>query len=204
MGKSKNVRVRQELLEEVEKEVEKEQYQSLSEFVSEAVQSRLESAAKERVSEYFERDKQSRVEAVEGQLGYTHKHTWVEKTTQGNLRVGVTDYFSSKLKGVVYVGTGELGDDVFKDQPFGTVETVAGWPFVIHDVISPINGKIVKINKEVVDDPYLLNGNVLQWIAEIQPNSTNPRNELERLLNLEEYKKLLAELEAPQTRREES
>ncbi len=197
MGKWKNVRVRQELLEEVEKEVEKEQYQSLSEFVSEAVQARLESAAKDRVGEYLERDKQSRIEAVEGQLGYTHKHTWVEVTTQGNLRVGVTDYFSSKLKGVVYVGTSELGDDVFKDQPLGTVETVAGWPFVIHDIISPINGKIVKINKEIVDDPYLLNGSTLQWIVEIQPNSANPRNDLENLLNFEEYKKLLAEVEAP-------
>jgi Arc/MetJ-type ribon-helix-helix transcriptional regulator len=42
MAKMKVVRLRQELVEEIEKEVEKSQYPGLSEFVSEAIRLRLQ------------------------------------------------------------------------------------------------------------------------------------------------------------------
>jgi len=195
MDKWKNVRVRQELLEEAETELKKEELQSLSEFVSEAIRLRMEALAKDRVVEYLERDKAGRIAQLQGQLMYTPKHVWVQATPQGNLKIGVSDYFPSQLKGIVYVEASKIGETVSKDKPFGVVETAAGWPFVIHDVYSPIDGKVVKVNKEVIDDPYLLNGNAYQWIVEIQPTNPAQENETERLLSFEQYKELLVKLE---------
>ncbi len=57
MAKMKVVRLRQELVEEIEKEVKKGGYPSLSEFVSEAIQLRLQTLTKQRIQEYIERDR---------------------------------------------------------------------------------------------------------------------------------------------------
>ncbi len=130
---------------------------------------------------------------MQGQLLYTPKHIWLEVTPQENVRFGISDYFENQLKGVVYVGNFEEGDNVYKDKPFGTVETMGGWPLVIHDLYSPIDGKIVKVNKAVIDDPYILNGNPHQWIVEIQPNDPEFNRELDKLMSFKEYKKLVTE-----------
>jgi len=68
---------------------------------------------------------------------------------------------------------------------------MGGWPLVIHDLYSPIDGKIVKVNKAVIDDPYILNGNPHQWIVEIQPNDPVFNRELDKLMSFKEYKKLV-------------
>ncbi|NWG10975.1 hypothetical protein HXY33_04400 [Candidatus Bathyarchaeota archaeon] len=195
MPEWKNVKVRQELVEEIEKELEKEELQNLSEFVSEAIRHRLETLTKERVKEYLERDRHGRVDQVQGQRFYTPRHIWASLTKEGNVKIGVSEYFPSQLIGIVYVETGKIGEQVSKDKPFGVVETAAGWPFVIHDIYSPVEGTIVKVNKEVIDDPYVLNGDAYQWIVEIQPNNPEASKELEELLKFEEYKKFLAKLE---------
>jgi len=189
MAKMKVVRLRQELVEEIEKEVEKSQYPGLSEFVSEAIRLRLQTLTKQRIQEYIERDEQSRIVHVQGQLLYTPKHTWVKMTTQGTAQLGISDYFEKQLQGIVYVGNFEEGDTISKDKPFGTVETVGGWPLVIHDLYSPIDGKIVKVNKAVIDDPYVLNGDPHQWIIEIQPSGPESNRELDKLMSFKEYQK---------------
>ena len=199
MTKWKDVRVKQELVEEIEKEVQKEseqgQIQSLSEFVSEAIHQRLQELAKERVPEYMERDEQSRILEPKAELYYTPKHMWGKVTAQGRLRIGISEYFGKHLKGIVFVDAAKEGESVHKDEPFGTVETGARWPLVIHDLYSPTEGKIVRINKEVLDDPYLLNGDPFQWIVEIEPSDPEFDEKLGELLNLEEYTKLINRLE---------
>ncbi len=191
MAKLKAVRVRQELLEEAKKEVEKSQYPSLSEFVSEAIRLRLQTIAKERISEYLERERM--ISKLPGQLFYTPKHIWVKLTPQGNVELGVSDYFQSQLEGIVHVETLKAGENVTKEEPFGMVETVAWW--WIHDLYSPIDGKIVKVNKAVIDDPFILNGDPYQWIVEVQPKNPEFNKELDELLGSEEYKKLVTKLE---------
>ncbi|HJW98001.1 MAG TPA: hypothetical protein VJ529_02650 [Candidatus Bathyarchaeia archaeon] len=193
MPKAQNVKIKQELLEEVESEIKKEEkYGTLSEFVSDSIRLRLESMAKERVSEYLERDTASAVAQLRGQLLYTPTHVWAQLTSKGTIKLGVTHYFPSQLRGIVYVETEEIGTQASTEKPVGVVETAAGWPFVIHDLYSPVKGKIVDVNKGVIDDPYTLNGNAYQWIVEIEPQ--NPE-ELQRLLNHDEYGKLLLKLE---------
>ena len=200
MKKWEAVRVKQELVEEVRKEVEKGKYPSLSKFVSEAVQLRLQTLTKERVPEYLERERM--IPKLQGQLLYTPKHIWVKLMPQGTVRLGVSDYFQSQLEGIVQVETVKVGENVTAEEPFGMVETIARW--WIHDLYSPIDGKIVKVNKTVIDDPFILNGDPYQWIVEIQPNNpdfsstqAHPESdkELEKLLSFEEYKNLITKLE---------
>ena len=188
MPKWRAVRIRQELVEKVKKEVEKSQYKSLSEFVSDAIRLRMQTLAKERVSEYLERDRYSRIPP---QLFYTPKHIWTQATPQRNVKIGITDYFLDHLKEVVNIRTDKAGEKVSKDEPFGVVET---WWFT-YDLYSPLNGKIVSVNKTVIDDSFTLNVDPYQWIVEVQPEYTEVGSWMNRLLSLEGYKKLIMELE---------
>jgi len=191
MAKLKAVRIRQELLEEAKKEVEKGKYQSLSEFVSEAIRLRMQTLAKERVSEYLERDRYSRIPQLQMQLFYTPKHIWAKATPQRTVKIGITDYFQGQLKEVVNIRTDKTGEKVSKDEPFGVVET---WWFT-YDLYSPLNGRIVSANKKVIDDPFILNADPYQWIIEVQPEHTEVHSWTYGLLSLGEYKELVTKLE---------
>ena len=191
MAKWKSVRVRQDLLEGVEEEVQKTQHQSLSEFVSEAIQLRLQELAKERVAEYLERDKCSRVAGLQTKLFYTSKHVCAQETHQGNVRIGITDYFQGRLKEIVNIQTDETGEKVTKDEPFGMVET---WWFT-HDLYCPLNGTVVSVNRKVTEDPFTLNEDPYQWIVEVQPEQTEANSWMNGLLTFEGYKKLVTKLE---------
>jgi len=186
--KWKAVKVRQELVEEVKKEVEKSQYQGLSEFVSEAIQHRLQTLAKERVSEYLERDRFSRIRQLQIPMFYTPKHVWVQPTPEGNARIGITDHFQSQLKEIVNVRTDGVGEKVSKDEPCGVVET---WWFT-YDLYSPINGRIVSVNKTTIDNPFMLNTDPFQWVIEVQPEHAEAHSWTHGLLSLGEYKKLVS------------
>ncbi|MDH5779783.1 MAG: hypothetical protein OEZ29_04225 [Candidatus Bathyarchaeota archaeon] len=192
MAKMRAVRIRQELLEEAKKEVEKGEYQSLSEFVSEAIRLRMQKLTKERVTEYLERDKYSRLVQLQSQFLYTPKHIWAQTTPQGNVRIGITDYFQGQLKEIVNIRTDKSGEEVSRDEPFGMVET---WWFT-YDLYSPLGGKIVSINKEVADDPFRLNADPYQWIVEVQPAHTEVESWTNGLLRLGEYKKITKTLSA--------
>jgi len=191
MPKRKAVRVQQELLDEIKKEVAKSEYRSLSEFVSDAIRLRLQTLAKERVQEYLVRDRKSRYPELQSRLFYTPRHIHVQPTLQGNARIGITDYFQSQLKEIVNIQTYNVGDKVSRDEPFGVVET---WWFT-YDLYSPLNGKIVSINKEVIEDPFVLNVEPSQWILEVQPEYSEADSWMNGLLDLEDYEKLVTRLE---------
>ena len=191
MAKWKTVRVRQELLEEARKEVKKNQYQSLSEFVSDAIRLRMQKLTKERIPEYLERDKHIRASQLKTPLFYTPKHTCAQVTPQRTVKIGITDHFQGQLREVVNIQTDKAGEKVSKDEPFGVVET---WWFT-YDLYSPLNGKIVSVNKAVIDDPFILNVDPYQWIVEVEPTHVEVNSWMNGLLSLEQYKGLVTKLE---------
>jgi len=188
MAKWKAVRVKQELVEEVEKEVKKSEYKGFSQFVSDAIQHRLQILAKQRVSEYLERDRVVRTPQLQAQLFYTPKHVWAKITPQGNVEVGITDYFQEQLKEIVNVRTGTVGENVSKDRPFGVAES---WWFT-YDLHSPLNGKIVAVNKKVIDNPFMLNADPSVWIVKVQPEYSEVDSWTAALLSPQRYQKHLS------------
>ncbi|MCW3980438.1 MAG: hypothetical protein NWF11_03075 [Candidatus Bathyarchaeota archaeon] len=186
MKKWKAVRVRQELVDKVAEEVQKSGYESLSNFVSDAIRNRLQTLAKQRISKYLERDKTIRTPLVQNEV-YTPRHVWARENSDGSIAVGITEHFQSKLKDIVTVRTDGVGKKVIKDEPFGVVES---WWFT-YDLYSPLNGKIVGINTEVTENPFLLNADPSLWLVQIQPESTESSSWINETLHLEEYKELI-------------
>jgi glycine cleavage system H protein len=165
MTKWMGVRVKQELLEEVKQEVEKSGYKGLSEFVSEAIQQRLQELTKQRVGEYLERDKAVSVPQLQGQLLRTSDNVWARMAPEGVVEMGVTEYFQKQIKDIVNVRIDMIGAEVAEGEPFGVAES---WWFT-YDLYAPVKGKVVAVNKDVLENPFVLNADTSQWIVKIQP-----------------------------------
>ena len=191
MSEWKTVSIRQKLIEEIVKAIETGRYRSISEFVSEAIRLRLEELMR---MEGIPAEKRKEYLAVPEQLLYTPKHTWAKITPEGNIKVGLSDYAQRHLEGLAYIYTEPIGKEIKKMEPFGVAET---WMFMF-DLYAPISGKIVKFNKNLRNEPHLINEDPYSegWIIEIKPkNSLTLEQELKDMLSLRQYNNWVSKLE---------
>jgi len=184
MPEWKTIRVRQELATAAKRTLDTGRYRSLSEFVSEAIRLRLDELKQshEKIAE-----KQVEYPLIQERLLYTPNHMWAMVTPEGNISVGLSDYAQRHLKGIAGIQTHPVGYEVKKGEPFGVVET---WMFMF-DLYSPVTGKIIKINKALLDEPYIINKDSYEitWIAEIKPNTiVTLEEELRDLMGTTQYK----------------
>ena len=114
---------------------------------------------------------------------YTRNHLWVKVTTDGNLKLGITDYAQQFLKKkaalVEFIKNPAGHDEVEEDEVFCTVyggmypdpETLES-ECMAFDVISPVTGSIFEVNEAVLDKPQLVNIGCYDegWIATIKPS----------------------------------
>jgi glycine cleavage system H protein len=187
MAKWKAVRVKQELMEQVKREVERSEYRGLSDFVSDAIKQRLQTLTKQRVTHYLERDQIARSPQLQGQVLFTPHHVWAKMTPEGTVEVGISNYFQDQLKEIVNIRTETIGEAVSKDQTFGAAES---WWFT-YDLYSPINGVIVAVNDEVIENPFILNVDPSVWVVKIQPTPAETQSWMKTLLDATTYQKLV-------------
>jgi glycine cleavage system H protein len=191
MSEWKTISIRQELIKQIEKIIKTGRYRSISEFVSEAVRLRLEEVTR---TEGFSAGKTQETPSTPDQLLYTPKHTWAQKTAEGNVRVGISDYAQKRLRGLAQVRTEPIGKELGKMEPFGVAET---W-MLLFDLYLPISGQIIKINEKLREKPAMVNDDPYGqgWIVEIKPNnSLILKQELDSLMGAREYNKWVDKLE---------
>jgi len=129
-------------------------------------------------------------EVPEG-LYYSKDYMWV-KVEDGKARVGITDYAQKQLREVVYAELPSSGDEIVKDEPFGTLESVKA----VSDLVAPISGKIEEVNEEVTSSPEILNEDPYRkgWLIVVSP--TNPddlKNLMDSKAAVEWHKDLIKE-----------
>jgi glycine cleavage system H protein len=124
-------------------------------------------------------------------LKYTKEHEWIRLEEDGTITIGITDFAQSELGELVYVEVDTVGDEVAKDEVFGTVEAVK----TTSDLFMPVSGEVLEFNEKIDesegDDPGLLNSEPYGdgWIVKVRPTD---ESELEDLLSAEDYKALIA------------
>jgi len=191
MSEWKTVSIRQELIKEIEEAIRTGRYRSISEFVSEAIRLRLEDLMR---AEGIPAEKRKELLLTPELMLYTPKHTWAQVTPEGNIRVGVSDYAQSHLKGIAHVIIDSVGKEINKMEPFGVAET---WMFMF-DLYAPVSGKIVKVNEKLKNEPHTINEDPYKegWIVEIKPNNSLVlEQELGNLLGARDYNKWVSKLE---------
>jgi glycine cleavage system H protein len=118
---------------------------------------------------------------------YLESHEWIRVEGDEAL-IGISDYAQDELNDIVYVELPEAGDSLEKGEEFGTVESVKA----ASELYMPASGEVLAVNDALEDSPGLINQDPFGdgWMLRIR--LMDPQ-ELEELLNLEEYKAICEE-----------
>ena len=96
-------------------------------------------------------------------LRYTASHEWVSEE-DGIYTIGLTDFAQDSLGDLVFINLPQVGDDVEAGEAFSDVESVKA----VSDVFSPVTGKVVEVNEELVDSPELVNDSPYEaWFVRV-------------------------------------
>ena len=122
------------------------------------------------------------------ELKYTKSHEWVMKLEDGTVKIGLTDFAQHELGDLVFINLPEVDDEVAVAESFSDVESVKA----VSDVFSPVTGKVIAINEELLDHPEMVNEAPYDaWMVQVGEISAE-----EELMDAAAYDELLAKEEA--------
>jgi glycine cleavage system H protein len=115
------------------------------------------------------------------ELKYTKDHEWI-RVEGSQAVVGITEFAQRELGDIVYVDINTVGEEIKKEDVFGTVEAVK----TVSDLFMPISGRIAEFNKSLDTNPELVNSDPYGegWMVKIEISETG---DLDQLLSAEEY-----------------
>lgn len=119
------------------------------------------------------------------ELKYTKDHEWVK--VEGNeAYIGITDFAQRELGDIVYIDINTVGDEINKDDVFGTVEAVK----TVSDLFMPVTSTVLEVNGELNDNPELVNSDPYGkgWMVKV---SITDASSLDELLTSDAYKALV-------------
>ena len=122
------------------------------------------------------------------ELHYTDSHEWVRIENDDTVTVGITQLAQHQLGDIVFVELPDMHLPVEHGNELAVVESVK----TAADVYAPIAGEVVELNKQLNEQPDLINqdpyGN--GWICRIKPTHLD---ELDALLDADAYQKMVTE-----------
>lgn len=86
------------------------------------------------------------------ELRYTKDHEWV-RIEGDEAVVGITDFAQGELGDIVFVDIGTEGEELAREEVFGTVEAVK----TVSDLFMPLAGTVSAVNPALGDDPAAVN-----------------------------------------------
>jgi glycine cleavage system H protein len=108
-------------------------------------------------------------------MEYSKEHVWIL-----NDKLGITDYAIKQFKEIVYIDLPPIGKKIKIGDILLTLETVKA----VTDIISPVEGKVLQINKFLEEDPNLKSDT---WVLkmEITKKNTITQQEYEKIAKLD-------------------
>jgi len=111
---------------------------------------------------------------------YSKDHEWIV-ITDGEARVGITEYAQEQLGDVVYVELPEVGRQLKQGEIFGTIESVKA----VSELFCPVTGKIIAVNADLNDHPELVNSTPHEtWMIRL---SLDDPSQVDSLLDAASY-----------------
>ena len=118
---------------------------------------------------------------------YSESHEWIKyNDKKKEATIGITDYAVKQLADLVHIDLPKVGDSVEQGAPFGEIESVK----TVADLIMPLTGKIIEVNKDIAGDLDTLKEEPFEdgWLVRIKPSD---HAELESLMTKKEYEEFL-------------
>ncbi|MBK7105670.1 MAG: response regulator [Ignavibacteriae bacterium] len=96
--------------------------------------------------------------------------SWLCYSSEGTIKIGVTDLFLKSINSVQSLDLMKLGDSIYQG---GVCAKIVDSKELLHQLLSPVSGKIIEVNNQIFEiknllekDPYF-NG----WLYRIIPNN---------------------------------
>lgn len=122
---------------------------------------------------------------IPSELKYTKDHEWVK--IEGDVAIiGITDFAQSELGDIVYVEVETEGEELDKEEVFGTVEAVK----TVSDLFLPVSGEISEFNETLEGEPELVNNDPYGdgWMIKVKMSDPS---QVDELLSADDYKELV-------------
>ena len=118
-------------------------------------------------------------------LKYTKEHEWVREDGD-TVTVGITDHAQGELGDIIFVEFPEIGQEIERDEPFGTIEAVK----TVADLFAPISGTVTEINEKLDDNPESVNQDPYGdgWMVKV---SVSEVDELDNLMSSDQYREMI-------------
>jgi len=122
------------------------------------------------------------------ELKYSETHEWVRIDDDGHAVVGITEHAQEKLGEVVFVELPDEDISVNAHDEVCVVESVKA----AADIYTPLSGKIVAVNEDLLDAPGLINTDPYGdgWLYKIK---IKDMDEYKQLLDADDYKEITSE-----------
>lgn len=117
-------------------------------------------------------------------LEYSDEHVWVDRSDDELAILGITEFAADQLGELVFVDLPEPGSRVEAGDEIVELESSKA----VQPMISPVAGTIKYVNRDVSDDPSVINGDPYGegWILKVELDDDEPE-----LLTAEEYAKII-------------
>ena len=124
---------------------------------------------------------------IKENLSYTNDHEWI-KIDGNTALVGITDFAQSELGDIVFIEVETIGENLNKNEVFGTVEAVK----TVSDLFIPVSGKVLEFNSALEDNPELVNESPYEegWIVKMEISNLDETSDL---LDSKAYKSLIGQ-----------
>ncbi|HNV80283.1 MAG: glycine cleavage system protein GcvH [Tenuifilaceae bacterium] len=124
---------------------------------------------------------------IPSDLKYSKDHEWI-RVNGSEAVIGITDFAQSQLGDVVFVEIETLGENLDKEEVFGTVEAVK----TVSDLFMPVSGEITAVNEKLADTPEVVNKDPYGegWMIKIKLSDPAQLNDL---LTADQYKGIINE-----------
>jgi glycine cleavage system H protein len=126
-------------------------------------------------------------ESYPDDLKYHKEHDWA-RIDGDEAVLGITWFAQDSLGELVHYEPPKEGDTITRDSSYGEVESVNA----VSDVIAPLSGEVLEVNKKVVDEPETVNADPYGegWLVRIRLSDPS---ETDSLLDVSAYKQVVAE-----------
>jgi glycine cleavage system H protein len=118
-------------------------------------------------------------------LKYHREHDWA-RIDGDTATLGITWYAQDALGEIVHYEAPEEGATLARDESYGEVESVKA----VSDLIAPLSGEVVDVNRKVVDEPEKINEDPYGdgWLLRVRLSEPG---EVDDLLDADAYRAFL-------------
>jgi glycine cleavage system H protein len=116
---------------------------------------------------------------------YSKEHVWL-RVMGGRGKIGITDYAQQELGEIIFLSLPDENSLVEQGDVFGTLESSK----TVADLYAPVNGEIVSANKDLEEEPTLINDDPYGngWLVTMEIDDPS---QLDDLLSAADYEKFL-------------